>query len=279
MEGVRHFRLGPWCANRQRRRELRSGPFDGTTGFRIELGGEGQIRRVDIDATGDRAAPPLHDLRGQLVTHDGQRVALGRAHQRTLFERREHLLLHLLARPPLLTVEVRERLLAIDPLYEIRAHVFVLEAERVARFVADHATEFGLGSAGREALQVQGRLVFRDLQDFRADVGPIARHLRGAVETRDTHFTDSARLRENHVRGLIPRVHVREDLLAESLGWIVEKRNAEANARGRPFSCDQHGDATDAAAPSRRSSPYRPALGRVGRIDLDSPPFGGGETL
>src|SRR4051812_44909761 len=126
--------------------------------LRVARGCEREVALVDVAAAGNRLAV-LHDLAGELVAHDGERIALRGTHERLVLERRQYLVERFLARPALGTVEVPERLGAVDELHDSGAHVLVLEAQRVPRLVPNYPMELRLGRLHGEVFEVERGLV------------------------------------------------------------------------------------------------------------------------
>ncbi len=173
--------------------------------------------------------------------------------------------------PALGAVEVGDRLALVDAADQLRAHVLVIEAQRVAGLVPHHALVLRLRRAHGEAFEVHRRLVGVDAEDLRADVRPVAGLILRRVEPRDAHLADVLRLDELHVRGLGPRVHVRDDALAQVARRVVEELHGEMHAGRRPLAADHHCQSALAAAASGGRALDDALLVGVGRIDLDAP--------
>jgi hypothetical protein len=268
---ARHRRVG----ERRRRCTARNGgplPSDRVAsrfGNRVDLRGELVVLGRDVLAARNRLAV-LRDLRRDLVAHDRVRIALRRAHDGSLRERSQDLLDRLLRGPALGAVEVGNGLAAVDLLDQIGAHVLVLEAQRVAGFMTDHAPEFSLRRAHRKALEVEGRLVFVDAEDLGADVRPVPRQFFRRVEPGDTHLTHACGLHEVHVGGLRPRIHVQQDAGAQIARRIVEELHREPDAVLGPLVPDQYGEPPRPTASANRRSRQYALFIRICRIDLDA---------
>ncbi len=212
----------------------------------------------------------FRDLGRDLVAHDRVRIALGRAHDRFLRERRQDLFDRLLCGPALGAVEVRDRLAPIDLLDQFHAHVFVFESQGVPGFVSHDPPEFRLGRAHREAFEVERRLALLDAFNLGTDVRPVARQFLGLVEPGDADLADARGLDELHVCSLRPGVHVQQDAGAQVARRTVEKLHGQPHAGRGPLVSDHDGKPPRSAAASDRSSGQDALLVRILRIDLDT---------
>ena len=111
----RHAWFGHW----------RRGILAGGHLLRIERRRKGEVPRVDVNSTFYSLAI-LHDRGGKVITHDGDWIALLGTHERLLGQRRQYLLVDLLGCPSLVAVVESDGPVAIDPLHDVAAHVFVL---------------------------------------------------------------------------------------------------------------------------------------------------------
>jgi hypothetical protein len=91
-----------------------------------------------------------------------------------------------------------------------------------------------------------------------------------AGQSGDADETRPARFLESHVGTLRPRVHVREQALAEILRRVVQKLHRQPRARLRPPVTNDHDKATRAAAPADGRAGYGASLVFVPRVDLDA---------
>src|SRR6185437_5575469 len=104
-------------------------------GLRVDLAGEGVIRRVDVH-TAEDGQPVAGNRCGQLVAHDRGLVE-GSADQRLLIQWGEYLSINRRLVPALRRKEKDVCLLGIDPRDQRLPHVFVGKAKGMPRFVAD----------------------------------------------------------------------------------------------------------------------------------------------
>src|ERR1700687_1355545 len=104
----------------------------------------------------------------------------------------------------------------------------------MAGLVAYSAVEFGVERVHRERFEVQGRLVGRNAENVRSQIGPVAGHLWRRRCASDAHLGIGLGLRELDVCCLCPGIHVSDDASTKIGRWIVEKTNVQAHSGGVP---------------------------------------------
>ena len=186
------------CRHGGRRRARAAGP-----GNRIDLRRERVVLGGDVLAARNRLAV-LRDLGRDLVAHDRQRIASVVPMIDFFASGVRTCSIVSCAVQPSVRSKYAMRLAPVDLLDELGAHVLVLEAQRVPGLVPHHAPELRFGRAHREAFEVEGRLVLLDAEDLRADIRPVARHVRRAVKPGDAHLPARGFLKL-HIRGLCTR--------------------------------------------------------------------------
>ena len=119
------------------------------------------------------------------------------------------------------------------------------ETQRMAGFVAHYPVEFGVERSHRERFEVHGRLVGRNAENVRSQIGPVAGDLWRRRCASDAYLGIGLGLRKLDVRCLCPGIHVSDDASAKVRRRVVEKADRQAYAGSVPALCNHDGDALE----------------------------------
>src|ERR1700687_6235226 len=99
----------------------------------------------------------------------------------------------------------------------------------MAGLVAYSAVEFGVERGHRERFEVHGRLVGRNAENIRSQIGPVAGDLWRRRRASDAYLGISLGFRELDVRCLCPGIHVSDYASAKVRRRVIEKADSQAH--------------------------------------------------